>query len=194
MSLAGYATCFDASALVKRFLSEESSHILRQYWNTHSTLYTTPFCLYESLGVLKLRKLRCKLTKKEYLEAASKLVAWYRASVRDIKDLDFTRLDVFTKAVKIAEQHDLDLSDAFQLLSLQEGFFAPLFGDSATLLVTADDALANAARAIGLRVWDCLREPMPLFKCNIMENTEQSSFVIPAKAGIQFQKTWTVSR
>ena len=194
MSLAGYATCFDASALVKRFLNEESSNVLRQYWNTHSTLYTTPFCLYESLGVLKLRKLRCELTKKEYLEAASRLVAWYRASARDIKDLDFTRLDVFTNAVKIAEQHDLDLSDAFQLLSLQEGFFARLVGDSATLLVTADKALANAARAIGLRVWDCLREPMPLFKRNIMENTEQSSFVIPAKAGIQFQKTWTVSR
>lgn len=162
MSLAGYTTCFDAAALVKRFLNEEGSDILRQFWNKHSTLYTTPFCLYESLGVLKLRKLRHKLTKKEYLEAASRLVAWYRASACNIKDLDFTRLDVFTKAEKIAEQHDLDLSDAFQLLSLQDGFFAPLVRDSATPLVTADEALANAARAIGLRVWDCLREPMPL--------------------------------
>ena len=161
MSLAGYATCFDASALVKRFLNEEGSDIVRQFCNTHSTLYTTPFCLYESLGVLKLRKLRCKLTKEEYFEAATKLVAWYRASARGVKDPDFTELDVFTNARKIAEQHDLDLSDAFQLLSLQEGFFAPLVGDSATLLVTADESLANAARARGLRVWDCVRQPMP---------------------------------
>lgn len=65
MSLAGYATCFDASALVKRFLNEEGSDILRQFRNKHSTLYTTLFCLYESLGVLKLRKLRHKLTKKD---------------------------------------------------------------------------------------------------------------------------------
>lgn len=161
MSLAGYATCFDASALVKRFLNEQGSDVLCQYWNTHSTLYTTPFCLYETLGVLKLRKLRYNLTKEGYFEAATRVVAWYRASTRSVKDLDFTRADIFANAKKIAEQHDIDLSDAFQLLSLQEGFFAPLVGDSATLLVTADESLANAARARGLRVWDCLRQPMP---------------------------------
>ena len=161
MSLAGYATCFDASALVKRFLNEESSNILRQYWNTQSMRYTTPFCLYETLGVLKLRKLRGILTKEGYFETATKLVAWYHASAAGIKDLDFTRPDVFADAKKMAESHDLDLSDAFQLLSLQAGFFAPLVGDSATLLVTADEALAKAARARGLRVWDCLRQPMP---------------------------------
>jgi hypothetical protein len=56
---------------------------------------------------------------------------------------------------------ELDLSDAFQWLSLQAGYCAHLIGDSATVLVTADEALANAARTRGLPVWDCQRETMP---------------------------------
>jgi predicted nucleic acid-binding protein len=161
VSLALYATYFDASALVKRFLNENGSDILRKYWATHTTLYTTPFCLYETLGVLKRHKLMGTLTKTGYFKSCTELIVWYRASANRIKDLDFTRPDVFADAKEIAESHDLDFSDAFQLLSLQAGFFAPLVRDSATLLVTADEPLANAARSRGLRVWNCLRQPMP---------------------------------
>jgi hypothetical protein len=55
----------------------------------------------------------------------------------------------------------LDLSDAFQLLSLQAGYFSHLIGGSRTVLVTADGALARAARQRNLPVWDCMREPLP---------------------------------
>jgi predicted nucleic acid-binding protein len=161
MSCPVHATCFDASALVKRYLDEPGSPALRQYWNGQPTRYTTPFCLYETLGVLKGRMRNGKMTKAAYFKAATDLVAWFRVSHSQVNDLDFTDRDVFSDARELAERHDLDLSDAFQLLSLQAGYFSGLVGDSTTVLVTADEALAKAARHMQLAVWDCLREPMP---------------------------------
>ena len=161
MSCPLHATCFDASALVKRYITEPGSEGLRRYWSSQATRYTTPFCLYETLGVLKRHKLSGTLTKADYLKVATDLVAWFRASHSRINDLDFTDREVFSDARELAEHHDLDLADAFQLLSLHAGYFAGLVGGSATLLVTADVALANAARRMHLPVWDCLREPMP---------------------------------
>lgn len=161
MSLALHATLFDASALAKVFLDEKGSDDLRKYWDIQRTRYTTPFCLYETLRILKSRMLKHEITKQRYFEATTKLVVWYNASARKIIDPIFTQQNVFADAKKIAEQYDLDLSDAFLLLSQQKGFFSPLAGDSATLLVTADEALANTARTMGLRVWDCMHQPMP---------------------------------
>jgi predicted nucleic acid-binding protein len=161
MSPAIHATCFDASALVKRYVEEPGSAELRVYWKTQATRYTTPFCFYETLGVLKRHKLRGTLTKDSYLRAAFELVAWFRASHSRLNDLDFTDVEVFSDAKELAEHSDLDLSDAFQLLSLEAGYFSVLVGGSKTLLVTADEALANAARSRRLPVWDCQREAMP---------------------------------
>ena len=163
MSVAVHATCFDASALAKRYLDEPGSQELRRYWNTQATRYTTPFCFYETLGILKRHMLKGTLTKEQYLRAARDLVAWFRASQSAMKDLDFTDREVFRDAVDLAEHMNLDLSDAFQLLSLQAGYFQYLAGDSKTLLVTADEALAKAARQRRLPVWDCQREPIPTF-------------------------------
>lgn len=160
MSRALHATCFAASALVKRYVDEPGSDGLRAYWNTQATRYTTPFCLYETLGVLKRHRRRDMLTKEAHLRAATDLVAWFRTSRSRIKDLAFTDNEVFCDAKELTMDSDLDLSDAFQLLSLQAGYFAHLIGGSATLL-TADKALAYAARAMGLPVWDCQREIMP---------------------------------
>lgn len=161
MSIAVHATCFDASALVKLYVDELGSVELRQYWRSQATRYTTPFCLYETLGVLKRRKLDRTLTMEEYLRKSTDLVHWFRASSSQLNDLDFTSPRVFSRAREVAVQFDIDLSDAFQLLSLDEGYFRALANESKTLLVTADDGLANAARALGLRVWVCTREPMP---------------------------------
>jgi predicted nucleic acid-binding protein len=71
MSRAVHATCFDASALVKLYIDEPGSEALRQYWNTQATRYTTPFCLYETLRILKGRKRQGVLTKEQYLKAAT---------------------------------------------------------------------------------------------------------------------------
>ena len=67
---------------------------------------------------------------------------------------------VFSNVQNIADRYSLDLSDAFQILSVKEGFFSGLSGGSRTILVTADEALAKAARQEGLRVWNFLKEPV----------------------------------
>ncbi len=161
MSRAVHATCFDASALVKLYVDEPGSEALRQYWNTQATRYTTPFCLYETLSILKGRKRQGVLTKEQYLKAATHAVTWFRSSHRQMRDIEFTEHEFFREARELVDQTNLDLSDAFQLLSLQIGYFRHLAGGSRTLLVTADEALAKAARDRGLPVWDCLREPLP---------------------------------
>lgn len=161
MSVALHATYFDASALVKWLVDEPGSDIVREYWNTQATRTTTQFCFYETLSILKGKMGRGELTKDQYFKAAERLAGWYGPSLRSTEDPDFTRLDVFMKAEQVAKDCELDLSDAFQLLSLEVGYYSSLAGDSKTLLVTADEALAAAARARNVRVWDCLRECRP---------------------------------
>lgn len=161
METTSHSAWFDASALVKRYVDEPGSEQLRQYWTIHTTRYTTEFCLYEALSILKGCIRRGCLTKRQYLRAATNLVAWFRKSDSMAQDIEFLRRDVFADAKRLAERHDLDLSDAFQLLTLQAAGFSQFVGGQPGLLVTADEPLAKAARAMKLPVWDCTREPMP---------------------------------
>jgi len=43
----------DTSALIKLFLEEDGSDVLRKYYNVHSVFWTTALCFAETLGVLK---------------------------------------------------------------------------------------------------------------------------------------------
>jgi len=156
------ANCFDASALLKRYVQEDGSEILRAYWNRESTKFTTSLCFYEALTKLKHFHFRRKaINWAEYNKATLELYAWYRAMEKKIRDLDFLSPEVFFAAQRTAEKHGLDLSDAFQIHSVKEGFFSNMCGDSETILVTADRGLAKAARAEGLRVWSILDDPAP---------------------------------
>lgn len=157
------ANCFDASALLKVFTFEEGSDIVRDYFNNRSpTKYTTPFCFYETLNVLKVKWMyRNLITKTEYTEAAFRLVAWFGASMLHAKDIDLENPIIFFRVRELAERHSLDLSGALQILSVKEGFFSHLVNDSQTILVTADEGLAKAARIEGVRSWYCLGEPEP---------------------------------
>jgi predicted nucleic acid-binding protein len=156
------ADFFDASALVKVYASEPHSEVIRSYFYARSTKYTSPFCFYEALNILKAKWLyRSELRRDQYLSAAFHLTAWYGAATSRIKDLDLTNPTVFQTAKGLVERTGLDLSDAFQILSVKEGYFSRLVDDSKTVLVTADKALAAAARAEGLRVWSATEEPPP---------------------------------
>ena len=85
MSAASYACCYDASALAKLYLPELGSELVRAIWNGHSTKYATPFCVYETLTILKVAYVqRHQLTKDEYLEASVSLAAWASASSRQV--------------------------------------------------------------------------------------------------------------
>jgi len=157
------ANCFDTSALLKVFTLDDGSDLVRDYFNYRSpTKYTTPFCFYEALSVLKVKwAYRKALTKVEYTDAAFRLVAWFEASTRYAHDIDLKDSIVFSKVRSLAERHSLDLSDAFQILSVKEGHFSHLINQSQTVLVTADEALAIAARAEGVKSWYCLGEQEP---------------------------------
>lgn len=153
---------FDASALVKVFTNEPASEVVRTYWQVRATKYTTPFCFYDAMNVLKSKwKHKGQLSIDEYLDAAFRLAAWYGASSAQVRDLDFADPLTFSETKKISERSALDLSDAFQILSVKRGCFPDLANDSATILVTADNGLAIAARLEGVRAWDVLLEPPP---------------------------------
>ncbi len=104
---------------------------------------------------------RKEITQEEYREASFSLTVWFSQVSSHIKDLDFTSPSVFTEVQTIADNYSLDLSDAFQILSMKEGFFSRLSGESKTILVTADETLANVARQEGLRAWYFLQESAP---------------------------------
>ncbi|WP_139019236.1 type II toxin-antitoxin system VapC family toxin [Acidovorax radicis] len=157
------ANCFDASALVKVYSEEPGSAVVREYFFHQAlTRYTTPFCFYEALNILKTKWLfRGQLSEAEYRGACSALTAWFRSSSRYIKDIDFTNIQIFNDVQQIACRHSLDLSDAFQIVSVKSGYFSALANESQTLLITADQGLATAARAEGAKAWYILGEPSP---------------------------------
>ena len=159
---AARADFFDASALVKIYSDEPCSDVARDYFGSRATKYTTPFCFYEAMNVLKGKwKHKGQLTIDQYLDAAFRLTAWYGASSSKVRDLNFTEPATFAEAKKIAERSQLDLSDAFQILSVKKGYFSVLVNESSTVLVTADKELADAARAESLRAWNLMLEPAP---------------------------------
>lgn len=159
---AARADFFDASALAKVYCDEPCSDVARDYFRSRATKYTTPFCFYEAMNVLKGKwKHKGQLTIDQYLEAAFRLTAWYGASSSKVNNLNFTEPATFDEAKAIAERNRLDLSDAFQILSVKKGYFSVLVNESSTVLVTADKELAEAARTEGLRAWNLMLEPAP---------------------------------
>ena len=150
---------WDASAAAKLVVSEEGSDKARQYFDTGGLFYITPHCAVEVLSVLKAKHRRHELTHEQYRGACSAFMAHLRGRLK----LDGPEIEAeytFSGAEDLCRKYNLDVVDAIQLYTVQ--FLDDLYkGDSAPLLITADAALASAARAENLRVWDCLREPVP---------------------------------
>lgn len=157
------ANCLDASALVKVFSDEEYSDIIREFFNNNApTRYTTPFCFYEALSVLKVKWLYRKvIDESAYRESAFRLTAWYAGSLTSTKDIDFHDPVVFREVRSLAEKHSIDFSDAFQIVSVKFGYFSHLIEDSSTLLVTANKGLSLVAKEEGIKVWHFPTEPIP---------------------------------
>jgi len=157
------ANLFDASALVKVFSNEYGSDEIRTFFHNFSpTKYTTPFCLYEALNILKSKWLhRNEFSEAQYRDYSFRLVAWYAAANRYGEDIELTDPIVLSRVLDRVKLRSIDISDAFQIESLKSGYFSFLAAESVTLLVTADKQLAQVARDEGLKSWHFPSEPFP---------------------------------
>jgi predicted nucleic acid-binding protein len=149
--------CLDASALVKYYVKETGSDALRVYLQGEPTWYTTPFCLYEALGVLKAKAKKKnrpdRITEDEYHKAGHAMLADFDARSKHLREVDFITPSIFSEVLSLCRKYPkLDFSDAFQIVSVKKDFYSTLSGDSRTVLVTADAGLAKAAHLEGLKV------------------------------------------
>jgi predicted nucleic acid-binding protein len=155
----------DASAAVKLVLREPGSDNLQRYFHPQDGprggFHITSLCLAEALGVLKRKWLRDQLSDKEYHGKCFLLVNYCSSRRIRLEDTELEDLSIFLQAIKLATKHKLDVSDALQLLTVKYGKFRHLVAESKTLLITADRNLESAAKAEGLRVWNCQTESTP---------------------------------
>jgi predicted nucleic acid-binding protein len=151
--------CLDASALVKHYINEDGSAELHDYLQgqAQANWYTTPFCLFEALGVLK-RKYKSKrksdtITQDEYHTAGHAMLAEYAARSKNLPDsTDIVDPLVFSQVKSLCQKYPkLDFSDAFQIVSVQEKSRLR-WGGSIPMLITADKYLGRAAEQEGLQV------------------------------------------
>lgn len=162
----GHTHYLDASALVKLVIAEDHSERLRAYCS-RALLATTALCFGEALGVLKAKWTHKHLTHNEYLAACEELFAHVRNGTLQIEDTPLhsgapqVLREHYERIEKLAKKHSLDISDALQLLIMQSGTYSTLAGAARASLVTADRRLACAAKAEGMRAWDCVHDPAP---------------------------------
>jgi predicted nucleic acid-binding protein len=77
--------CFDASALIKRYVQEEGSDVLQKYWGQEATKFTTSLCFYETLTQLKVKHFyRKTLDREGYHRASLDLCSWFGGFVLNI--------------------------------------------------------------------------------------------------------------
>jgi predicted nucleic acid-binding protein len=163
MRISARAVFLDASAIIAYHVDEPRSEVLRKWWNEESTKYTSPLCFFESLNAYKSKWLfRAELNHDQYRKACFDTYLWYQAAVRHVTDMEFNDHAVFQEAYLLALKHSMDLSDAFQVLSVKSGYFSVLANDSKTILCTGDAALAAVARSEGLKAWDFKTESPPI--------------------------------
>jgi predicted nucleic acid-binding protein len=155
------AVFFDASALVKLYVPEPKSHEVKAFFSSEPTKFTTTFCFYEAMSIMKSKWKKSLITQDEYLESCFRLAAWFGHNDRYNRNPDLTDAKTLCDARDLAKSHGLDMSDALQLLTVRDGTYSSFGEGSRTVFVTADRELARVAKEIGLKTWNVLDEPAP---------------------------------
>jgi hypothetical protein len=110
------------------------------------------------------------MTDEEYFTGCDELMAYVADRSIEIEDIEVKDRSVFDEVEKLTRRHNegkpkgetIDISDAFQIVSVKRNYFSRFPNtDSKPILVTGDQALANAARNEGLRAWYCIDELPP---------------------------------
>jgi predicted nucleic acid-binding protein len=155
----------DASALVKILIKEEGSEKVLQYFPSLDSFSTTSLCFAETLGVLKTKYFyRKEITKKEYLNASTELMGYVQENLLHIDEVNITHNEIFEDVENIIYKYNLDVSDAFQIVTIKKSYFSKFECDSKPILVTADECLETVAKKEGLRTWFCLKGTPPSFE------------------------------
>lgn len=156
-----HITYFDASAAVKLAVEEPGSAHVRQHFQKHYRHYMTSLCFAEALGALKGKVQRKELSLEKYFYACSLLIDCLRARRFELEETLKISPETFSETEKLAKKHGLDLSDALQLVTVRDGKFKNWGWECKTVLATADQALAKAAKEEGLRAWYVMDSPEP---------------------------------
>jgi len=148
----------DANCLVKLVAEEHRSGDLRNYFfQTGIVCATTTFCFYEALGVLKTKWVNKKrpdhISEEQYLAACEDLCAIVEDGNIQLEEIPFSDRATFNESEKLVSTYKIDLSDAFQLVTLKRGMFARLnVGDP--VLISEDGPFLRAAQQEGLKAVD----------------------------------------
>jgi predicted nucleic acid-binding protein len=122
----------------------------------------TSLCFAEALGVLKTKHFnRKEITRKGYLNRSYLLTALLRDKRILLDEVPLSDPKIFNAVESVIKKHQIDVSDAFQIVTIKRGRFKKFSGESQSLLITADRGLAKAARLEGVKVWECTHEPIP---------------------------------
>ncbi len=166
----------DASALIKLFKWEKGSKRIRQYFEKESGFWMTSICFGEALGRLKsvyfnkkkvekIKKIKGVKTKakaiEKYLAPCHELIGYVEDKIQ-IDDIRITNIYIFYEVEKLVGKYLIDVSDAFQIVSIKHSYFSKLKEQQLKpILITADEDLAEAAKKEGLNAWYFIKEPSP---------------------------------
>ena len=169
----------DASALVKLVADDPDEEpgrtAIREYYWQNTSHKTTSLCVVEALSAFKLKFLRKKISRDEYVgyvKTLTRTVVGHltidempvlspnyvgQRTIDEISDLS----KLLREAETLMNKYGLDFIDCVQIVTILHGKFSLWCGDSKSILITADRELAEVARAEGARVWECTSEPSP---------------------------------
>ena len=155
----------DASVLVKLVADDPDEEpgrtAVRKYYESHTSMTATSHCLSEALSVFKSKFLRSRISREDYVRYVEKFINQTVGWKLEIDDMPILSSTLLREAEKLIRKYELDFVDCVQIVTILHGKYKIFCGDSKSILITADRALASAARAEGARVWECTREPSP---------------------------------
>jgi predicted nucleic acid-binding protein len=159
----------DASALVKLVADDPDElpgkDVLRQYYYSHASRYATSFCVTETFSAFKLKFLRGRITEDQYIKYCRDFIRTViGGNLEIIDEVPVLSPVVFKEAERLIQKYkkEIDFIDCFQIITLIYGKNNFMVADSKSILITADRALAKAARAEDVKVWECTSEPAPV--------------------------------
>jgi len=145
-----------ASYLLFPMLPEPGGQRIRNFLTLNrraNRCYSNEPCLTETLTVLKKKRRDKKIDTLEYQRRIFMLQSMVKSGQISISSFDYWNNDYSMQALKLISKYDIDYLDAIQIVDLRMGPFKSWIGESASILVTNDKGLRDAARGENLRVW-----------------------------------------